>query len=148
VGCIGFHPRREGRRAPPKGFQPPETLFFLYCGKHNPVGNAQKGEYRQLFIDGKGTFSQQTNIKPHNGHIALIGLTALFLFECAAALEIEPTALFTAEIRFLAKAETLAKVEKQILGDITRALSYRIKQLGLESPPDSIPGTDNGPKMV
>ncbi|MHB9291988.1 putative HTH-type transcriptional regulator [Hollandina sp. SP2] len=74
--------------------------------------------------------------------------TPEMLERIAAALEIEPTALFTAEIRFLAKAETLAKVEKQILGDITRVVSHRIKQLGLEPPPDSTPGTDKGPTMV
>jgi transcriptional regulator with XRE-family HTH domain len=47
----------------------------------------------------------------------------------AVALEIEPPALFAAEIRPLAKAETLIKVHKQILGDITKVVSNRIKQI-------------------
>jgi hypothetical protein len=36
----------------------------------------------------------------------------------------------------------LVKVQKQILGDITRFVSYRIKQLGQETPPDNTPGAD------
>ena len=52
----------------------------------------------------------------------------------AAALEIEPTALFTAEIRFLAEAETLAQVQKGIIDDITKVVSHRIKQIEKETP--------------
>jgi hypothetical protein len=47
----------------------------------------------------------------------------------AIALEIEPPALFAAEIRPLAKAETLIKIHKQILGDISKVVSHRIKQI-------------------
>jgi transcriptional regulator with XRE-family HTH domain len=66
----------------------------------------------------------------------------------AAALEIEPPALFTAEIRPVMEAEMLAKAQKQILGDITRIVSYRIKQLGQKTPPDNTPGENDGPKMA
>ena len=52
----------------------------------------------------------------------------------AVALEIEPTALFTAEIRFLAEAETLAMVQKHIIDDITKVVTYRIKQIEKETP--------------
>jgi transcriptional regulator with XRE-family HTH domain len=52
----------------------------------------------------------------------------------AVALEIEPPALFAAEIRPLAKAETLIKVHKQILADITKAVSHRIKQIEKKPP--------------
>jgi hypothetical protein len=38
-----------------------------------------------------------------------------------------------------AEAETLAKVQKWILGGITRSVSYRIKQLERETPPDGGP---------
>jgi len=52
----------------------------------------------------------------------------------AVALEIEPTALFTNEIRFMAEAETLALVQKQIIDDITKVVSQRIKQIEREPP--------------
>ena len=65
-----------------------------------------------------------------------------------AALEIESPALFSAEFRPLTETETLIKAQKQILGDITRFVSYRIKQIGQETPPDDAPGTDKGPTMV
>jgi transcriptional regulator with XRE-family HTH domain len=50
----------------------------------------------------------------------------------AVALEIEPPALFAAEIRPLAEAETLIKVHKQILSDINKVVSHRIKQIEKE----------------
>jgi hypothetical protein len=40
----------------------------------------------------------------------------------------------------LAEAETLAKVQKQLLGDINKFVSYRIKQLGQEIPQAPDPG--------
>ncbi|MDR2743184.1 MAG: helix-turn-helix domain-containing protein [Treponema sp.] len=87
-------------------------------------------------------------VKTSTNYIALIETEKKFpkpemLERIAVALEIEPPALFTAEIRFLTEAETLAKVQKQILGDITQIVSYRIKQLGQDPPPDSTPGMDN-----
>jgi hypothetical protein len=66
----------------------------------------------------------------------------------AVALEIEPPVLFATEICPLTEAEILTKVQKQILGDITKFVSYRIKQLGQETPPNSTPSTDNDPKIV
>jgi transcriptional regulator with XRE-family HTH domain len=92
-------------------------------------------------------------VNTSTNYIALIETEKKFpkpemLERIAAALEIDPTALFAAEIRPLAEAETLAKVHKQVLGDITRFVSYRIKQLGQNPPPDDPPGTDNGPVMV
>jgi transcriptional regulator with XRE-family HTH domain len=92
-------------------------------------------------------------VNTSTNYIALIESEKRFpkpemLERIAAALEIEPPDLFTAEIRPLAEAEMLVKAQKQILGDITRFVSYRIKQLGQESPPDNTSGTDNGPKMV
>jgi transcriptional regulator with XRE-family HTH domain len=74
--------------------------------------------------------------------------TPEMLERIAAALEIDPPALFTAEIRSVSEAEVLAKVQKQILGDFTKLVSYRIKQLGQELPPDSVSGTDRDPEMV
>jgi len=47
----------------------------------------------------------------------------------AAALEIEPTALFTAEVRFLTKVDTLEQVKKEIIDDITKVVSHRLKQI-------------------
>jgi transcriptional regulator with XRE-family HTH domain len=44
----------------------------------------------------------------------------------AVVLEIEPPSLFTTEIRFLAEAETLAQVQKQIIDDIPKVVSQRI----------------------
>jgi transcriptional regulator with XRE-family HTH domain len=66
----------------------------------------------------------------------------------AGALEIDPPALFTTEIRPVVEAEMLAKTQKQILGDITQVVSHWIKQLGQETPPDNTPGEDDGPKMT
>ena len=66
----------------------------------------------------------------------------------AVAFEIEHHALFTAEIRPLAESEALVKVHKQILGDITKLISYRIKQIGQETGLDGPPGMDNGSTIV
>ena len=74
--------------------------------------------------------------------------TPEMLERIALALEIDPPALFTAEIRFMAEAETLARVQKQILGDITQVVSYRMKQLGQKTPPDGTPGMDDSSQMV
>ncbi|MDR0524790.1 MAG: helix-turn-helix domain-containing protein [Spirochaetaceae bacterium] len=78
-------------------------------------------------------------VNTSTNYIALIETEKKFpslemLERIAAALEINPPALFTAEIRPLIEAEMLAKVQKQILGDITKAVSYRIKQLGQKTP--------------
>jgi hypothetical protein len=42
----------------------------------------------------------------------------------------------------------LAKVQKQLLGDIGKFVSSRIKQLGQETPQSSDPNGDPGHKMV
>jgi len=72
-------------------------------------------------------------------YIALIETEKRFpkpemLERIAAALGIDPPCLFATEIHPLTDAETLAKAEKQILGDIARFVSYRIKQLGEVTP--------------
>jgi transcriptional regulator with XRE-family HTH domain len=92
-------------------------------------------------------------VNTSTNYIALIETEKKFptpemLERIAAALEIDPPILFAIEIRPLTEAETLAKLQKQILGDITRFVSYRIKQLEQEIPQDNTPGTDNGPKLV
>jgi len=71
-------------------------------------------------------------------YIALIETEKRFpkpemLERIAVALEIDPTTLFATEIRPLAEAETLAKAQKQILYDINKFVSSRIKQLGQET---------------
>jgi transcriptional regulator with XRE-family HTH domain len=73
-------------------------------------------------------------VKTSGNYIAQIETEMRFpkpemLERIAVALEIEPPALFTTEIRFIAEAETLAQVQKQILDDITKLISSRIKQL-------------------
>jgi transcriptional regulator with XRE-family HTH domain len=78
-------------------------------------------------------------VKTSANYIALIETEKKFpkpemLERIAAALEIEPQALFMAEIRPLAEAETLVKVHKQILGEITKVVSNRIKQIEKETP--------------
>ncbi|MDR0684290.1 MAG: hypothetical protein LBF83_04095 [Spirochaetaceae bacterium] len=57
----------------------------------------------------------------------------------AVALEIDPPALFTTEIRPVTEAEVLMKVHKEILGDFTRLVTYRMKQLGQAPPPPPRP---------
>jgi transcriptional regulator with XRE-family HTH domain len=78
-------------------------------------------------------------VNTSTNYIALIETEKKFpkpemLERIAAALEIDPPALFAAEVRPPAKAETMAKVQKQILGDIAKFVSYRIKQLEQEIP--------------
>jgi transcriptional regulator with XRE-family HTH domain len=92
-------------------------------------------------------------VNTSTNYIALIETKKKFpkpemLERIAAALEIDPPLLFAAEIRPLTEAETLIKVQKQVLDDIARFVSFRVKQLGQETSPDSTPGTDNDPKMV
>jgi transcriptional regulator with XRE-family HTH domain len=92
-------------------------------------------------------------VNTSTNYIALIETEKKFpapemLERIAAALEIDPPFLFATEIRPLAEAETLAKVQKQILGDITKFISYRIKQLGQETPQPSKPNDDTSVKMV
>jgi transcriptional regulator with XRE-family HTH domain len=69
--------------------------------------------------------------------------TPEMLERIAVALEIDPPALFTAELRPVSEAEVLIKVHKQILGDFTKLIAYRMKQLEPEAPkpPESIEDT-------
>ncbi|MDR0551987.1 MAG: helix-turn-helix domain-containing protein [Spirochaetaceae bacterium] len=83
-------------------------------------------------------------VNTSTNYIALIETKKKFpkpemLERIAAALEIDPTALFTAEIHPLPEAEVLSRVQKQILGDITKFVSYRINQLGQETPCPFLP---------
>ena len=92
-------------------------------------------------------------VNTSTNYIALIETEKKFpkpemLERIAVALGIDPPALFATEIRPLAEAETLAKVQKQILGDITNFVSKRIKQLGQEPPQFPDPNGDTGQKMV
>jgi transcriptional regulator with XRE-family HTH domain len=74
--------------------------------------------------------------------------TPEMLERIAAALEIEPSALFTAEIRPVTETEVLIKVHKEILGDFTKLVAYRMKQLGQEIPHASDPNGDAGQQLV
>jgi transcriptional regulator with XRE-family HTH domain len=90
-------------------------------------------------------------VNTSTNYIALIETEKKFpkpemLERIAAALEIVPPALFTAEIHPLAEAEMLAKVQKQLLGDIGKFVSYRIKQLGQETPQSPDPNGDTDRK--
>jgi hypothetical protein len=58
------------------------------------------------------------------------------------------SALFAAEIRPSADAETPAKAQKQIAGGIDCGVPYRIKRLGGETAPSPGPREDPGPAMV
>jgi transcriptional regulator with XRE-family HTH domain len=92
-------------------------------------------------------------VNTSTNYIALIETEKKFptpemLERIAVALEIEPTALFTAEISPLPEAEVLAKVQKQILGDITNFVAYRIKQIGKETPQSLDPNRDGGQTIV
>jgi transcriptional regulator with XRE-family HTH domain len=74
-------------------------------------------------------------VNTSTNYIALIETEKKFpkpemLERIAAALEIDPPALFATEIRPPTEAETLARVEKKILSDISTFVSHRIKQLG------------------
>jgi transcriptional regulator with XRE-family HTH domain len=78
-------------------------------------------------------------VNTSTNYIALIETEKKFpkpemLERIAAALGIDPPALFAAEIRPPTEAETLVKAQKQILDDITKFVSYRIKQLEQKIP--------------
>jgi transcriptional regulator with XRE-family HTH domain len=60
--------------------------------------------------------------------------TPEMLERIAGALEIDPPALFTTEIRPVTEAEILAKVQKQIMCDVSRAISVSFKKFEVESP--------------
>jgi transcriptional regulator with XRE-family HTH domain len=88
-------------------------------------------------------------VNTSTNYIALIETEKKFptpemLERVAAALEIDPPALFTAATRPLVETETLAKVQKQLMGDITKAVAYRIKQLGQDPPGPPDPAGDDG----
>jgi transcriptional regulator with XRE-family HTH domain len=92
-------------------------------------------------------------VNTSTNYIALIETEKKFpkpemLERIAAALEIDPPALFTSEIRPPVETETLVKVQKQILRDITKFVSGRIKQLGQQSSQAIDPNADDGSKMV
>jgi transcriptional regulator with XRE-family HTH domain len=74
--------------------------------------------------------------------------TPEMLERIAAALEIEPPALFTAEVRPVTEAEVLVKVHKEILGDFTKLVTYRMKQLGQETPQPPDPNGETEHTMV
>jgi transcriptional regulator with XRE-family HTH domain len=74
--------------------------------------------------------------------------TPEMLERIAAALEIEPTALFTAEMRPVTEAEVLLKVHKEILNDFTKLVACRIKQLGHEPPRFPAPNEESGQATV
>jgi transcriptional regulator with XRE-family HTH domain len=89
-------------------------------------------------------------VRTSTNYIALIETEKKFpkpemLERIATALEIDPPSLFATEFRPLAEAETLAKVQKQVLGDITKFVSNRIKQLGQGNPD---PSGENGSQLV
>jgi transcriptional regulator with XRE-family HTH domain len=104
-------------------------------------------ERRRLLGITQAQLAERVNTSTN--YIALIETEKKFpkpemLERIAAALEIDPPALFAAEIRPPAEAEMLAKVQKQLLDDIGRFVSHRIKQLGQESPRAPGPDGDTG----
>jgi transcriptional regulator with XRE-family HTH domain len=108
-------------------------------------------EYRRILGITQAQLAERVDTSTN--YIALIETEKKFpkpemLERIAAALEIDPPALFTTEIRPLAEAEMLAKVQKQLLGDITKFVASRIKQLGQETPQPSVPNDDTDVKMV
>jgi transcriptional regulator with XRE-family HTH domain len=108
-------------------------------------------EQRRILSITQAQLAERVNTSTN--YIALIETEKKFpkpemLERIAAALEIDTPALFSTEIRPLAEAETLAKVQRQILGDITKFVSYRIKQLGQDTLRSSDPNEDTGQTMV
>jgi len=92
-------------------------------------------------------------VNTSTNYIALIETEKKFpkpemLERIAVALGIDPPALFAAETRPLTEAETLAKAEKQILGDINNFISNRIKQLGQKTLKSPEPNGDTEHKIV
>jgi len=92
-------------------------------------------------------------VNTSTNYIALIETEKKFpkpemLERIAVALGIDPPALFATETRPLTEAETLAKAEKLILGDINNFVSNRIKQLGQATPQFPEPNGDTEHKIV
>jgi transcriptional regulator with XRE-family HTH domain len=93
-------------------------------------------------------------VKTSTNYIALIEVGRKFpsfemLERIATALEIDPPALFAAKIHPLSDAETMEKVQRQVLSDINQFVSARIKQLGQKPPQFPDPNTEeDGIKLV
>lgn len=92
-------------------------------------------------------------VNTSTNYIALIESKRKFpslemLERIADALEIEAPALFATEIRPPTETETLVKAQKQILGDITNFVAYRIKQIEKETPQSPDLNGDTRQKMV
>jgi transcriptional regulator with XRE-family HTH domain len=106
---------------------------------------------RQILGISQAQLAERVNTSTN--YIALIEVGRKFpsfemLERIAAALEIDSPALFATEIRPLTEAETLEKVQRQVLGDISQFVSARIKQLGEKPPQFPDPDTDGGTKLV
>ena len=92
-------------------------------------------------------------VNTSTNYIALIETEKKFptpemLERIAVALEIDPTALFATEIRPATEIETLVKAQKQILGDISNFVTYRIKQIGKETQQSPVPNGETGYTIV
>jgi transcriptional regulator with XRE-family HTH domain len=74
--------------------------------------------------------------------------TPEMLERIAAALEIEPPALFSTTTYPQPEFKTLAMFQKQILNDVSKAISVRFKKFEGELPENSDPNGDTGQKMV
>jgi transcriptional regulator with XRE-family HTH domain len=106
---------------------------------------------RQILGISQAQLAEKVNTSTN--YIALIEVERKFpsfemLERIAAALEIDPPALFSTEIRPPMESETLVKAQKQILGAIDRFVAHRIKQLGKEPPQFPGPDGDGGHTIV
>jgi transcriptional regulator with XRE-family HTH domain len=106
---------------------------------------------RQILGISQAKLAEKVNTSTH--YIGMIETEKKFptpemLERIAAALEIDAPALFSTKDYPKPKTETMVEFQEQVINDITQILAYRIGKLSAETPPDSAPGTDNGPQLA
>ncbi|GHU54725.1 hypothetical protein FACS189442_1370 [Spirochaetia bacterium] len=74
--------------------------------------------------------------------------TPEMLERIAVALEIEPPALFSTETYPQPEFKTLARLQKQVLSDISETIAVRFRRFEEESPQFPDPNTDGGTNLV
>jgi transcriptional regulator with XRE-family HTH domain len=106
---------------------------------------------RQILGITQAQLAERVNTSTH--YIGMIETEKKFptpemLERIATALEIEPPALFSTATYPPPAFKTLAMFQKQILCDVSEAISFRFKKFEKEVPQSPDPNGDAGQKMV
>ena len=106
---------------------------------------------RQILGITQAQLAERVNTSTH--YIGMIEIEKKFptpemLERIAAALEIEPPALFSTETYPPPEFKTLERLQKLVLSDISETIAVRFRKFEEESPQFPDPNTDNGTKLV